>query len=30
MKTYSNALGKATQFGGENTGRKLKGNNQFQ
>lgn len=30
MKTDFKALGKATQFGDEDTGRKLKGNNQFQ
>lgn len=30
MKTDFKALGKATQFEDEDTGRKLEGNNQFQ
>lgn len=30
MKTDFKALGKATQSGDEDTGKKLKGNNQFQ
>jgi len=30
MKTDFKALGKATQFGDEETGKKLKRNNQFQ
>lgn len=30
MKTDFKALGKATQIGDEDTGKKLKGNNQFQ
>lgn len=29
MKTDFKALGKATQFGDEDTGRRQKGNNQF-